>query len=101
MPAFPRLLTLATLGTLALPAMSEEPEFKPRTVIPRSFPAIETPKLVTVEEAEKENWVKDRELVLGVVVGGEARAYPINTLTGPRREIINDELGERSIAATW
>jgi hypothetical protein len=41
------------------------------------------------------------ELVLGVVVGNEARAYPINMLTGPQREILNDTLGGRAIAATW
>jgi hypothetical protein len=35
------------------------------------------------------------------VVEGKARAYPINMLTGPRREIINDELGGKAIAATW
>ena len=41
------------------------------------------------------------ELVLGVVVNGEARAYPINMLSGARREIINDRLGGAPIAATW
>jgi hypothetical protein len=45
--------------------------------------------------------VTDNELVLGVVVNGEARAYPINMLTGPSREIINDTLGGTAIAATW
>lgn len=78
-----------------------EPEFNPRTVIPRAFPTIVEPKMVNAGTAEEEGWVEDDELVLGVVVEGAARAYPINTLTGPRREIINDELGGRSIAATW
>jgi len=41
------------------------------------------------------------ELVLGVTVGDQSRAYPINMLTGPSREILNDTLGGRSIAATW
>jgi hypothetical protein len=48
-----------------------------------------------------ERVVRPNELVLGVVVEGKARAYPINMLTGPRREIINDELGGKAIAATW
>ncbi|MFT5467538.1 MAG: hypothetical protein ACI8UO_002643 [Verrucomicrobiales bacterium] len=78
-----------------------EPEFNPRTVIKKSFPPIVEPKSVSMQEAENEEWVRDDELVLGLVVNGKARAYPINTLTGPRREIINDELGGRSIAATW
>lgn len=42
-----------------------------------------------------------KELVLGVVVGKQARAYPINMLNGPSREIVNDELDGRAIAATW
>jgi Protein of unknown function (DUF3179) len=41
------------------------------------------------------------ELVLGVEIGGEARAYPLNMLSGPNREILNDTLGGRSIAVTW
>jgi len=45
--------------------------------------------------------VTDKELVIGVVIDGRARAYPINMLTGPSREIINDMLGGRAIAATW
>jgi hypothetical protein len=45
--------------------------------------------------------VRPEELVLGIVLGGESRAYPINMLVGPEREIINDRLGGRAIAATW
>jgi hypothetical protein len=45
--------------------------------------------------------LEDDELVLGVEIGGDTCAYPINMLTGPDREIINDELGGRAIAATW
>jgi hypothetical protein len=41
------------------------------------------------------------ELVLGVEVAGEARAYPINMLSGPSHEILNDILGGQPIAATW
>ena len=87
------LLTLLFAG-------AEEREFKPRVVIPRAFPAIVEPGAVSLKEADG-TLVTDEELVLGVVVGNEARAYPINTLTGPRREIINDQLGGQAIAATW
>lgn len=92
---------LIITGLMTLPTAAEDLEFDPRTVIPRAFPAIVTPKTVSVSEAEADNWVRDDELVIGVVVGDSARAYPVNTLTGPKREIINDELGGRSIAATW
>ena len=45
--------------------------------------------------------VRPNELVLGVVIDGEARAYPLNGLSGPSREIYNDTLAGRPIAATW
>lgn len=73
------------------------PEYRPRQVLPRPIRPIVRPDVVTVEESG----VAENELVIGVVVDGRARAYSINQLTGPRREIINDELGETAIAATW
>lgn len=74
------------------------PEFDPIVVV-RPFPAIENPPIIAGVDVVDE--VVAKELVLGVVVNGEARAYPINMLTGPTREIINDTLGGRDIAATW
>ena len=73
-------------------------EFRPRKVV-NAFPAITKPRIVTVDEAGR--FVEADELVLGVVSGKEARAYPLNMLTNPTREIINDRLGGRDIAATW
>lgn len=93
----PVLLFLMGFGAVAFAA---ETEFKPRVVIKRSFPPIVEPRIASAKKADG-SIVKDDELVLGVVVGDAARAYPINTLTGPRREIINDDLGGRAIAATW
>ncbi len=80
-------------------ASGQPPEFRPQVVIPRAFPAITSPPTLTADEAA--NKIRDNELVLGVTVGDESRAYPINMLTGPRREIINDRLGGHDIAATW
>ena len=74
-------------------------EFNPRIAVPVSLPAIVEPESVDVVEATR--LLSESELVLGVVVGGEPRAYPINMLNGPRREIINDKLGGQAIAATW
>ncbi len=45
--------------------------------------------------------LRDDDLVLGVVVGGEARAYPINLMWEPQNEVLNDTLGGEPIAATW
>lgn len=73
-------------------------EFAPRTVV-RPFPPIVNAPVIDASKVSMQ--VSDNELVLGVVIEGEARAYPINMLTGPSREIINDTLGGREIAATW
>lgn len=45
--------------------------------------------------------INQDELVIGVTIDGESRAFPLNMLTGPSREIVNDELGGQPIAATW
>lgn len=74
-------------------------EFNPRIAVPISLPAIVEPEPVDVVEATR--LLSESELVLGVVVGEESRAYPINMLNGPSREIINDKLGGQAIAATW
>lgn len=73
-------------------------EFNPK-VLMKPLPAIEEAAFLKAEEVEDE--VFEDELVLGVVVGGEARAYPVNMMNGPRREIINDRVGGQAIAATW
>jgi hypothetical protein len=41
----------------------------------------------------------DDQLVLGVTLDGEAKAYPINVLNS--REMVNDELAGMPILATW
>ncbi len=90
--------SLMVLMMMAGCLWADEPEFKPKRVV-KPFKAIEDPKVVEVNESE--GLVRDEELVLGVVLEGQARAYPINMLTNPTREIINDRLGGRWIAATW
>ena len=80
--------------------LSEEPDFNPRVVLRRPMRAIVDAPFVPAAKAT-DKIVTDNELVLGVVVDGQARAYPINMITGPSREIINDSLGRKAIAATW
>jgi hypothetical protein len=41
---------------------------------------------------------RDVDLVVGVVVGGEARAYPVNLLWGESAHTVNDELGRTPVA---
>ena len=62
-------------------------------------PAITKFKIVAAQAAGTR--VEDDELVLGVVIGGKARAYPINMMYGPSREVFNDHLAGQPIAATW
>ena len=82
-----------------LPGERGNPIYKPFKVTkPYRPPIVDAP---VIAASEVNDQVNNNELVLGVVVKGEARAYPINMLTGPSREIINDTLGGKAIAATW
>lgn len=96
-PIFPVLFS-ALMAVASSTLAETEREFKPVQVV-KPFKAIVDAPHVPVDQAAK--WVKDDELVLGVSLKGAARAYPINMLTNPTREIINDTLGARKIAATW
>ena len=73
--------------------------FNPKVVIEKKFPSIRNVAIRSLKTAN--NLIEDDELVLGVVINNQARAYAINMLNGPTREIINDDLGGESIAATW
>lgn len=87
------------VGLLFSESRSEDRlQFNPRILMSPRRAIVDAPVL-TASEVKDE--VSSNELVLGVVVNGKARAYPINMLTGPSREIINDELGGSAIAATW
>ena len=99
-----RLLICRTIGAMLVFALipfsllGQTPEFRPIQVVP-AFPAITQFPVKNVREAGGS--LNPTELVLGVTVGKESRAYPINMLTGPQREILNDSLGGKAIAATW
>ena len=66
------------------------------TVLPRdAIPAIDHPRFFSADRA---NYAAD-ELVIGVEVDGEARAYSIPHLS--RHEIVNDEIRGVYLAITW
>jgi len=98
------IFALSLIGLIVSTAASFWPTqegpgpFRPRTLMGPIRTITEVPVAPADQAGDA---VHDNELVLGVEVNGEARAYPINTLTGPQREIFNDELGGRPIAATW
>lgn len=61
------------------------------------IPAIDEPKFVSVSEAN--DWLKDREPVVFVQVGDDARAYPIQILIW--HEIVNDTVGGEPLIVTF
>lgn len=90
-----------TLGTwIGTQQQTNELPFTPRRLMPKQDPIqIDKYRIATIAEANAE--VTDEELVLGVFLNGEARAYPLNSISGPKRELLNDKLGGQSIAVTW
>ena len=68
------------------------------SLIPKdAIGAILEPKFASPITAETQ--MRDGELVIGVSINGDARAYPINMLS--EHEIVNDVVGEKPIAVTW
>ena len=45
--------------------------------------------------------LRDKDIVIGLVVGKQAFAYPINMLGGPQREIINEEFAGQAFCVNW
>ncbi len=61
------------------------------------FPLNVEPEIVPADQAP----IGDDDIVMGIVVNGEARAYPVNYMNGPYNEVVNDELGGEAIAPSW
>ncbi len=82
-----------------MPTPAQRSSFQPRQVFRGPMPPVRPARVVPARNVGRR--VADDELVLGIALDGQARAYPINMLTGPNREIINDQLGTHAIAVTW
>ncbi|HFE67519.1 MAG TPA: DUF3179 domain-containing protein [Chloroflexi bacterium] len=68
------------------------------TLLPRdAIPAIDNPRFLSAAAADE--FYDPDELIIGVELDGDARAYSIPLLSG--REIVNDTVGGRKIAVTW
>lgn len=61
------------------------------------IPAIDSPKFETVQQADA--WLKEREPVAVVEMGGEAKAYPLQILIW--HEIVNDVVGDIPVVVTF
>lgn len=79
------------------PPTGDPSDYQPTVVLKKAIRPITDAIIVSADLAK----LTDNQLVIGTEVNGAARAYPINQLNGPSREIINDKLGGQSIAATW
>lgn len=60
------------------------------------IPALTEPSFVPVGQAP---WLKDDDRILGIELNGIARAYPLNILS--YHELVNDQVGNRSILVSW
>jgi hypothetical protein len=68
-----------------------------RTILEQdAIRAVDHPSFVTAARAAG---VRDGSSVIGVVIRGEAHAYPIAFMS--QVEIVNDRLGGTNIAVTW
>jgi hypothetical protein len=68
------------------------------TLLPRdAIAAIDNPRFLSVAEAN-ESYSED-ELVIGVDINGDARAYSIPMLSS--HEIVNDTVGGVKLSVTW
>ena len=66
------------------------------TLIPRdSIKPIYEPTFISAAEAG----LKEADLVIGLSLNGDSRAYPVHILR--RREMVNDVVGGVPILATW
>ncbi len=74
---------------------SFEAYLPPRLIGPDGIRPIYDPQFVSAADAP----LDDDELVIGVALEGEAKAYPITVLRF--REMVNDELGGLPILVTW
>ena len=75
-----------------------ERSFRIVTLLPfDAIPAIDNPSFYSAAEADAE--YEPGELVLGVTINGESKAYSTSHLDS--HEIVNDTLGGRKIAVTW
>jgi len=68
-----------------------------QTILPEdAIPAIVKPTYLTAAAAAD---MRDSEEVIGLAINGDARAFPIATLSA--HEIVDDVIGGQPIAVTW
>jgi Protein of unknown function (DUF3179) len=64
---------------------------------PDGIPSIDNPKFISAQEADE--FLEDSELVLGLNINGDIRAYPLQILVW--HEIVNDKVDGVPVAVTY
>jgi hypothetical protein len=64
---------------------------------PDGILSIDDPKFISIQEADK--YLEDSDLVLGLNINGDVRAYPLQILVW--HEILNDNVGGVPVAVTY
>ncbi len=64
-----------------------------------SFPVFNQPRMLRADQAEARGVILSRDAVIGVSLGGEAKAYPIAVMG--YHELGNDTLAGVPIAVSW
>lgn len=68
-----------------------------QSILPQdAIPALIKPAYLAAAQASD---ISDHEMVIGVVINGDARAYPLSTLSA--HEIVDDDIGGQPVAVTW
>src|SRR5687767_4944257 len=90
-------LTIVAVLSMSVAAAESPIGFQ---AVPRdAFPVFDNPRMLPAAEAEATGVVTDRDMVIGVARGREAKAYPI-TIMGVH-ELGNDTIDGEPIAVTW
>jgi hypothetical protein len=64
---------------------------------PDGIPSIDNPKFIQIQKAEE--FLEDSDLVVGLNINGDIRAYPLQILVW--HEIVNDKVGNTRVAITY
>ncbi len=91
----PVLFGMADVLAAAQSAVAQKEDPIVQLLDREAIPAIRNPKFVPAGKAS----LHSEEKVLGLVIGGQARAYPLIDLD--RHEVVDDIVGGKPIAATW
>lgn len=91
---------------ISQPAASDVTKPSDKSIVPRDqivsggpprdgIPSIDNPKFILAQDAR----LQDADLVLGLEINGDVRAYPLQILVW--HEIVNDEVGGQPVAVTY